>query len=70
VAKIVGIVLIVLGLAGLAYKSFTVPGEKKGIQIGSVDLTVQKKERIEVPTWAGVAAVAVGAALLVAGGRR
>ncbi|MCM2269563.1 MAG: hypothetical protein NDJ75_05635 [Thermoanaerobaculia bacterium] len=69
-AKIVGIVLIVLGLAGLAYKSFTVPGEKKGIQIGSVDLSVQKKERIEVPTWAGVAAVAVGAALLVAGGRK
>lgn len=69
-AKIVGIVLIVLGLAGLAYKSFTVPGEKKGIQIGSVDLTVQKKERVVVPTWAGVAAVAVGAALLVAGSRK
>jgi hypothetical protein len=70
VAKIVGLVLIVLGLAGLAYKSFTVPGEKKGIQIGSLDLSVQKKERVEVPTWAGVAAVAVGAALLVAGGRK
>jgi hypothetical protein len=70
VAKIVGIVLIVLGLAGLAYKSFTVPGEKKGVQIGSLDLSVQKKERVEVPTWAGVAAVAVGAALLVAGGRK
>jgi hypothetical protein len=70
VAKIVGIVLIVLGLAGLAYKSVTVPGEKKGIQIGSLDLSVQKKERVEVPTWAGVAAVAIGAALLVAGGRR
>jgi len=70
VAKIVGIVLIVLGLAGLAYKSFTVPGEKKGIQIGSLDLSVQKKERVEVPTWAGVAAVAVGAALLVAAGRK
>lgn len=69
-AKIVGIVLIVLGLAGLAYKSFTVPGEKKGVQIGSLDLSVQKKERVEVPTWAGVAAVAVGAALLVAGSRR
>jgi hypothetical protein len=70
VAKIVGIVLIVLGLAGLAYKSFTVPGEKKGVQIGSLDLSVQKKERVEVPTWAGVAAVAIGAALLVAGGRK
>ena len=47
-AKIVGIVLIVLGIAGLAYKSFTVPGEKKGVQIGSLDLSVQKKERVEV----------------------
>lgn len=46
------------------------PGEKKGVQIGSLDLSVQKKERVEVPTWAGVAAVAVGAALLVAGSRR
>lgn len=69
-AKIVGIVLIVLGLAGLVYKGVTVPGERKGVQIGSLDLTVQKKERVEVPTWVGVAAVAVGAALLVAGSRK
>jgi hypothetical protein len=70
VAKLVGIVLIVLGVAALAYKGFTLPGEKKGVQIGSVELAVQKKEHIAVPTWAGVAAVAVGAALLVAGGRK
>lgn len=69
-AKIVGVVLIVLGLAGLVYKGFNVPGEKKGVQIGSLDLSVQKKEHVEVPTWAGVAAVAVGAALLVAGSRK
>jgi len=69
-AKIVGIVLIVLGIVGLAYKSFTVPGEKRGVQIGSLDLSVQKKERVEVPTWAGVAAIAVGAGLLVVGSRK
>ncbi|MCB1007905.1 MAG: hypothetical protein KDB94_03320 [Acidobacteria bacterium] len=69
-AKIVGIVLIVLGIAGLAYKSFTVPGEKKGVQIGSLDLSVQKKERVEVPTWAGIAAIAVGAGLLVVASRK
>lgn len=68
--RVLGILLIVAGLAGLAYKSFTVPGEKKGIQIGSLDLSVQKKERVEVPTWAGVAAVAVGAGLLLVGRRR
>jgi len=69
-AKIVGIVLIVLGIAGLAYKSFSVPGEKKGVQIGSLDLSVQKKETVVVPTWAGVAAIAVGAGLLVVGSRK
>jgi len=69
-AKIVGIVLIVLGIAGLAYKSFTVPGEKKGVQIGALDLSVQKKETVVVPTWAGVAAIAVGAGLLVVGSRK
>lgn len=68
--RILAVVLIVAGIAGLAYKSFTVPGEKKGVQIGSLDLSVQKKERIEVPTWAGVAAVAAGAGLLLVGRRR
>lgn len=68
--RILGILLIVAGLAGLAYKSFTVPGEKRGIQIGSLDLSVQKKERVEVPTWAGFAAVAVGAGLLLVGRRK
>ncbi len=68
--KILAVVLIVAGVAGLAYKSFTVPGEKKGVQIGSLDLSVQKKERVEVPTWAGIAAIAVGAGLLLVGRRK
>lgn len=67
--RILGVLLIVAGIAGLAYKSFTVPGEKKGVQIGSLDLSVQKKERVEVPTWAGVAAIAAGAGLLLVGRR-
>lgn len=68
--RVLGILLIAAGLAGLAYKSFTVPGEKKGVQIGSLDLSVQKKERIEVPAWAGIAAIAVGAGLLLVGRRK
>ncbi len=68
--RVLGILLIVAGLAGLVYRGFSVPGEKKGVRIGSLDLSVQKKERIEVPTWAGVAAVAAGAGLLLVGRRR
>jgi len=71
VAKFVGIVLIVLGIIGLVYRTVSVPtGEKHGVQIGSLDLSVQEKKRVEVPVWAGVAAVGVGAALLLAGSRK
>jgi hypothetical protein len=69
-ARIVGIILIVAGIGALVYKGFDVPGEKKGVQVGSLDLSVQKKEHVAVPSWAGVAAIAVGGALLFAGGRR
>lgn len=68
--RILGVLLIVAGIAGLAYKSFTVPGDKKGVQIGSLDLTVQKRERVEVPAWAGIAAIAAGAGLLLVGQRK
>lgn len=68
--RILGVLLIVAGIAGLAYKSFTVPGDKKGVQIGSLDLTVQKRERVEVPAWAGIAAIAAGAGLLLLGQRK
>jgi len=71
VARYVGIVLIVLGIAGLVFHTVSVPtGEKHGVQIGSLDLSVQEKKRFEVPVWAGVAAVGVGAALLLAGSRK
>jgi hypothetical protein len=70
VNRALGILLIAAGIAGLAFRSFAVPGEKKGIQIGSLDLSVQKKERVELPAWAGIAAIAVGAGLLLVGRRK
>ena len=68
--KLLGALLVAAGLLALIYKGFDLPGEKKGAKIGSFEVAVQKKEHVEIPAWAGVVAIAVGAGMLVAASRR
>jgi multidrug transporter EmrE-like cation transporter len=65
-AKMFAIVLIVLGVLGLAYGSFTYTKETHNAKIGPVELSVKDKERINVPVWVGVGAIAAGMILLFA----
>jgi len=69
-AKIVGVVLIVLGVAALVWGGFTYTKESHDAKLGPIEFSLKDKERIAVPTWASVAAVGVGAALLLVGRRR
>ena len=69
VAKIVGIVLIVAGIASLAYGKFTYTKETHDAKLGPIELSVKDKETVRIPAWAGVAGIVVGGALLFAGGR-
>jgi uncharacterized membrane protein HdeD (DUF308 family) len=68
-AKVVGIVLIVAGILALVYKGFTYTKETHSakIPIVNAEIKVQDKERVAIPTWAGVAAIVVGGALLATG---
>ena len=59
------IVLIIAGAAGLAYGGFSYTKDTHAAQIGSLELTVKDQRWMGVPVWAGVAAIAVGAALLL-----
>jgi hypothetical protein len=68
--KLVGIVLVVGGLLGLMYGGFTYTKETHETRIGPIVLSVKDKETVNVPIWAGVAAVVVGGLLLVTGGRK
>jgi TRAP-type C4-dicarboxylate transport system permease small subunit len=68
--RIVGIVLIVAGVLGLLYGSFSYTKETHTTKIGPLELSVKDKETVNVPVWASVAAIAAGAALLVFGGKR
>ena len=68
--KIVGIVLIVAGALALAYGGFSYTKDTHKAEIGPLKFSVQEKERVNVPQWAGLAAIVAGVVLLVAGGRK
>lgn len=68
--KIAGIALLVAGVLGLAYGSFSYTKETHDMKLGPIELSVTEKETVNIPVWLGVAAIAAGAALLLLGGRR
>jgi len=66
VLKIVAIVLIVAGIAGLVYGKFTYTKATHEVKLGPLDLAVKEKKTVNVPLWAGVAMIIAGGLLLVA----
>ena len=68
--RIVAIVLIVAGVLGLAYGSFSFTRKTHETKIGPIELSVKEKETVNVPVWAGVGAIVIGGALLAFGGRK
>ena len=63
--KIVGIVLIVAGALALGYGGFSYTKETHQAKIGPLDISVQEKEKVNVPQWAGIGAIVLGVVLLV-----
>ncbi|HWP89203.1 MAG TPA: hypothetical protein VEW70_16390 [Burkholderiales bacterium] len=68
--KIIGIVLIIAGTAGLVYGGFSFTKETHQAKIGPIELTVKDKETVNIPVWAGVGAILLGGVLLVVGGKK
>ncbi len=68
--KIIALVLIIAGVLGLAYGSFTYTKQTHDAKVGPIELSVKDKETVNIPVWAGVGAIVIGAGLLLAGGRR
>ncbi len=69
-AKIAGIVLIVAGILGLVYGSFSFTKETHEAKVGPIEFSIKDKETVDVPLWAGVGAIVIGGALLLFGGKR
>ena len=67
---LLGIVLIVLGLAALAYQGFTYTTRETVIDIGPIKATADREKTVPLPPILGIVAVAGGVALMIAGSRK
>lgn len=63
--RIVALVLVIGGVLGLAYGGFTYTKENHQAKLGPLELNVKEKETVNIPVWAGVAAIVIGGALLL-----
>jgi multidrug transporter EmrE-like cation transporter len=66
--KLVAIALILAGVLGLAYGSFSYTKDTKAVDLGPIELSVKEKKTVNVPVWAGIGAIAGG--LLLAFGSK
>ena len=64
--KIAAIVLIVAGILGVMYGKFSYTKETHEAKLGSLEMSFKEKQSVNVPAWAGVAAIVAGAVLLLA----
>jgi len=68
--QIPAIVLIVAGILGLAYGSFSFTKQTHDVKVGPIEMSVQDKQTVTVPAWAGIGAILIGGALVLLGARQ
>jgi hypothetical protein len=61
-SRIAAIVLIAAGVLGLIYHGFSYTKDSHEAKLGSLELSLQHKETVDVPDWLSVGAIVAGAA--------
>ena len=64
--KTLAMLLIVGGILALVYGGFSYTKDTQAAKIGPVELTVKDTKTVNIPIWAGVATLVVGASLMLA----
>jgi hypothetical protein len=68
--RIIGIVLIVLGIVSLALGGISYTKREKVLDVGPIQATAERHRTIPLPPLLGGLALAGGVALLIAGSRK
>jgi hypothetical protein len=68
--RIAALALIVAGVLALVYGNFSFTKETHEANIGPLELSVKERETVNIPMWAGIAAIVAGGGLLLAAGRK
>jgi TRAP-type C4-dicarboxylate transport system permease small subunit len=64
VLRIVAILLIVAGVAGLVYGKLTYTKSTHEARIGPLDLSLKEKRTVNMPLWLSIAAIVAGGILV------
>jgi len=62
--KLLGVVLLALGILALAYGGFSYTKNTEHASIGPFRIEVQDKQSVNIPLWAGLAVAIVGGILV------
>ena len=68
-ATLVGILLIILGIAALAYQGFSFKTREKVLDVGPIEATKETTKTLPISPIVGGAALVGGVALVLAGSR-
>jgi uncharacterized membrane protein YdcZ (DUF606 family) len=68
--RLIAIALLVAGALGLAYGGFSYTKDTTAVKLGSLELSVKEKKEVNIPLWAGIAAMVAGGLLLVSTSKR
>ena len=63
----VGVLLVALGIAGLAVRGFTYTTKEKVLDLGPIQATADKEHDVYIYPAAGIAAIVIGGVLVVMG---
>lgn len=67
--KLIGAGLLALGILACIYGGFWYSHDETKVDVGPLKVKVEERDRVNIPLWAGVGAIAGGAVLLAMGGR-
>jgi hypothetical protein len=68
--RIAAIALIVAGALALLYGGFSFTKETHEAKLGPIQLSIQEKQTVNIPAWAGVGGILLGGVLLFYAGKK
>ena len=68
--KFLAAALMAAGILSLVYGGFTYTKETQAAKLGPIELTVNEQRTVNVPVWAGIAAIVAGGALLLVSNKK
>jgi len=69
-AVVVGVLLIILGIAGLAFGGLSFTHKEKVLDLGPIQASADKKESLPIPPILGALAIVGGVVLVATSARR